>query len=889
MNSSDSRGNQPIESTVAPQKVKILERARSFLFGNDIFISYSRSDAADYALGLASELSKQKLTCYLDQWGAPPGVEIPPEIKTALRRSSMLVLVGTKGAADSIPVSNEVEEFLKTGRPVLPITFEDSLQKAIWFPSIRGIALTLEKKEALGKGVPSAHVTTRVVNAEGFTRRDKRLRRIFLFTAISIVALVLAGGAISLKLRSDVQQQQKIGMASNLLTQAINRRDKQPDLALLLTLESYDTINALDPKSTKGAKNTLFELLLNNPNLDSFLHGNGEEGESLAFSPDGKKLASGNFDGTVTVWSVADRKLYPSPTGNLSTINCLAFSPDGNLLACGTGDGSISIWDENLHKWLEPIEPDVMETKKSDTTAPITALTFSPDGNILALGRCGKWDNREESEGGGGCLEGEIFFLNVSKRKLLPFSFNQHKSVPHSISYSPDGKILISSSTESIVFWDLDAHTLIKQVPSQCNVKIRNVTFSRNNRDNKVIALGTRGDSIIVWDIDTCNELISKPLVGHQGSITSVALSPDGATIASAGDDKNVILWNINSYGPADRFLADTKTNTIAISPDGKLLATGYEGAITLWDIAGNKKLMGPLEGHTGIVRSMAFSPDSKILASPSKDNGIILWNLTTGHQIKPILNGNHGFVWRLAFSPDGKTLASANSDSTVSLWDLASNQESPLEIRAGKPEHTSPVYSVAFSPDNRFLAIGTGEGEIVLRDRSRSQQVDLLPAAQDKNVKNVKSLAFSPDSRKLATAVRGGNENQIILWDVFKRTAIHQSLTANDDPGGEVVFNNDGSIITWVDTKGIVKLWDVESAQLSARIPAGVNGMDQNVVFSPDGKLVTYDRSGMILFWDMSLTSWITRASRIANRNLTPQERSEYSLETQNNIISKE
>jgi WD40 repeat protein len=878
MNSSDPEVEHTVEPNVAAQKVGVLARIATFLFGNDIFISYSRSDAAAYALALASELTKQKLTCYLDQWNAPPGVEIPAVVKTALRRSSMLVLVGTRGAASSVAVGQEIAEFVKTGRPIVPISFEDSIPRADWFSSIRGLALTEETLEALHKEKPSARVITRVVNAEGFTRRDKQLRRIFLFTALGIVLLVLAGVIFSWKFRSEAQKQQKLSSANLLSSKAFNLQSRQPDLALLLALESYRITNEIDSVLTTEAKSGLFELLLRTQKISSFLHGEEEKEQDtcVAFSPDGKRVAAGNFLGTVSVWDVDSKKLLPPPTLlNQTTITSLAFSRDGKLLATGRGDGSITIWDESSHKWVKELNGDEIKSPNSKVTYSISALTFSPAARSLVIGRCGKEEKRVESEGGGGCLGAELILLDLTSSKVS-FLPNKHQSAPTSLIYSPDGKTLVSSSNENISFWDASSRKAIRQMASQSNTRVQNVVFGK---DNKVIAAGLRGDSIIVWDIDT-DEPLAEPLIGHQGSINGVALSPDGVMVASVGDDQNTILWDTSSYGVGQVFLTGTKTDTVAVSPNGKFLATGRDGTLNVWDISGKKRFMNPLKGYTSILRSMAFSPDSKLLVSPASDSGIILWDLTTQQQIPPILDGKHGFVWQVEFSPDGKILASANNDGSVSLWDLTSHKESTLKFN---PD--APVYHLAFSRDGKLLAIGTQEGNVIIGNLTNSTQ-DMLPMA-DKQ-KMVMGLAFSPDGKTLAVSLSDEPEAKIALWDIPKRELLRSSLTANDDDfGGGLAFSNDGSVITWVDTKGLVKLWRVDTGQMFARIPVGDSGIDQIVVSTPDGRLVTY-RDGKIIFWDVSITSLISRACQVANRSLTSNERAEYSVQLQVNDLCK-
>lgn len=855
---------------VTVEKAGVLARIGTFLVGNDVFISYSRTDAAPYALALASELTKQNLTCYLDQWNAPPGIEIPSEIKTALRRSSMLVLVGTEGAARSNAVGDEVAEFLKTGRPILPISFGESLTNANWFSSIRGLALTKETIEALKTEKPSESVITRVVNAEGFTRRDKRLRRVFWITALGIVGLVLAGFFVSWRFWSDAQKQQKLSSANLLSGKAFNLQSRRPDLALLLALESYKITNAIDSDLTTEAKSGLFELLLRTQKISSFLHGEKEKEQDMcvAFSADGQKVAAGGFSGNVSVWDVHSKKLLPAPPDpNKTTITSLAFSRDGKLLATGRGDGTITIWNEDSHKW-DQFESEI-ESPNSKVAYSISALAFSPDASTLVIGRCGKEDERDESQGGGACLGAELVFLDLS-RKEMSFLPNQHRSAPTSLTYSPDGKTLVSSSNESISFWDSSSRKAIRQVPSQSNTRVKNVVF---RQDNKVIASGLRGDSIIVWDLET-EQPLTEPLIGHQGLINGVALSPDGVRVASVGDDQNTILWDTSSYGVGKVFLTNTKTDTVAVSPDGKLLATGTGGVLDVWDIPGEKPFMNSLKGHTNIQRSIAFSPDSKLLAAPANDSGIILWDLTTKQQISPILDGKHGFVWQVSFSPDGKILASANHDGTVSLWDLASNKESILKF-----DPTAPVYHLEFSQKNNLLAIGTQKGEVIIWDLIKSSQDKLPPLEKPKMVMG---LAFNPDGNKLAVGFSGEPENKITLWDVPRRALLRRSLTADDDDfGGGLVFSNDGSLINWVDTKGMVKSWRVDTGQMFARIPLGDTGIDQNVVSTHDGRLVTY-RNGTIVFWDQSITSWISRACQIANRTLTPNERAEYSVPLQ-------
>lgn len=200
-------GNNPANE----EKEALLEKIRRFLFGDDIFISYSRADST-YALALANELIKNNLSCFLDQWGTPPGEELPQKLINTIKRCSTMVLVGSKNAGESDSVGLEITEFLKTERPIIPITFVSdhlvtdtpddfnpqdltgTLEQAKWYRSIQGIAKTNEISSALKTRIPSENVISRIVNAAKFRSRSRRLRKTFFSTLGAILLLLIIGG-----------------------------------------------------------------------------------------------------------------------------------------------------------------------------------------------------------------------------------------------------------------------------------------------------------------------------------------------------------------------------------------------------------------------------------------------------------------------------------------------------------------------------------------------------------------------------------------------------------------------------------------------------------------------------------------------------------------------
>jgi hypothetical protein len=200
----------------------------------------------------------------------------------------------------------------------------------------------------------------------------------------------------------------------------------------------------------------------------------------------------------------------------------------------------------------------------------------------------------------------------------------------------------------------------------------------------------------------------------HDGSINSVAFSPDGKMLASASSDQTIRLWEVAS-GESRRELPGHAGafNNVAFSPDGKMLASAsFDDTIRLWEVASGESHR-ELKGHSDPIWSVAFSPDGKILASASLDSTIRLWEVTSGESRRE-LKGHTSYVVGVAFSPDGKMLASASLDGTIRLWDAASG-ESHRELIG----HTDDVNSMAFSPDGKMLASASSDQTIWLWDLS--------------------------------------------------------------------------------------------------------------------------------------------------------------------------
>ena len=248
---------------------------------------------------------------------------------------------------------------------------------------------------------------------------------------------------------------------------------------------------------------------------------------------------------------------------------------------------------------------------------------------------------------------------------------------------------------------------------------------------------------------------------------------------------------------------------------------------------------MKTLKGHSGFVRSVAFSSDGETLASGSDDYTIKLWDVASGQELKT-LKGHSLKVWTIAFSPDCKMLASGSHDKTLKVWDVASGQE----LKTLK-EHSLPVTTVAFSPDGKTLASGSWRNAIKLWDVVSGHELKSVKG----NSNPVQSVAFSPDGKTLAS---GGDDNTINLWDVTSGQEL-KILKGHSLYVNSIAFSPDGKTLASGSLDKTIKLWDVASGQ-ELQTLKGHSLPVWTIAFSPDGKtLASGSLDNTIKLWDLA------------------------------------
>jgi WD40 repeat protein len=546
--------------------------------------------------------------------------------------------------------------------------------------------------------------------------------------------------------------------------------------------------------------------------------GHTDEVTSVAFSPDGKRLASASR-GELKVWDAQTGQELLALQGHGGGVRSVAFSPDGKRLA--SAGNEVKVWDAQTGQELFSLQ------------GACWSVAFSPDGQRLASV---SWDRTTQK----GAVKVWDAQTGQTSQELL--AYKGHTDAVYSVAFSPDGQRLAGSSWDSTVkVWDAQTGRELLTLKGHSDLGY-SVAFSP---DGKRLANagygGKEGGAVRVWDPQTGQELLI--LKGeHSNWVNSVVYSPDGKRLASAWDDGTVRVWDAQTGQVIRTIRGHTgKVTSVAFSPDGQRLASSSaDKTIKVWDAQRNPEALTlNLNGEF-----FAFSPDFGRLASAASDNTVKVWDARTGQQTLT-LKGHTAPVWSLAFSPDGKRLASGGGghrlpggtlgNSTrdraeLKVWDAQTGQE-----LLSLPVSLGFVWGVAFSPDGKRLASATANPP-----QMSSPAVQVWDVQTGRELLALKvfgmSVAFSPDGKRLASGGRG----DVKVLDA----QTGQELLTLKDGGGSVAFSPDGKRLA-----SGSKVWDAQTGQELLTLK-GYTGR-VNVVFSPDSKRLASAGGGGVWVWD--------------------------------------
>jgi WD40 repeat protein/serine/threonine protein kinase len=462
----------------------------------------------------------------------------------------------------------------------------------------------------------------------------------------------------------------------------------------------------------------------------------------LAFSADGGRLFTGNLaSNTITVWSAANgarlAELKPkNQAPPLPGLYDFSVAPDGRTLAVAESKGDVRLWDLTAR-------PPRMTGALHGHTDTVYHVAFSPDGKRLVSSDLG----------------GTVRLWDPSRREARGTYQAQNHSI-FGLAVHPNSRWIATGARKGEVRL-LDMSIPWPQPPEGHDDCANDVAFSS---DGKTIASSSRDHTVRIWDRNTGRQI--KRLTGHKDIVLGLDFGPgrpsriiaDGAKsrseiwLASASRDGTIRIWDplrgkqervIFSAGPLDN---------VAFHPSGRLVTgTGGDRYVRVWDLT-TASLPRSLAGHHDVALGAVFSPDGRLLASSSYGGKIMIWNLASGRAIRS-LEGHTVAVRNVAFSPDGKTLGSADTSGEIRLWNLASGAHRVLGRHPGR------IYSVVFHPGGELLGVPHPDGTARLWRIADGSYTELRGHRADVN-----NMSFSPNGEVVAT---GSDDTTVRLWDV--------------------------------------------------------------------------------------------------------------------------
>lgn len=606
--------------------------------------------------------------------------------------------------------------------------------------------------------------------------------------------------------QADVAQSLALSSQSQLLV------DQNQHLSIALGLQAVQIENP-----PIEAQQTLTEVGLNPGPMKKLVGDDDGEVLSVALSPDGRTIVSGQGDGTVTLWDVASGETLWSIAAHEDELTSVEVSPDGERVISSGFDGQAVIWDVATQQQV--VSFDV----PSDVV--VTSVAYVPDGTQVIAGTD----------------VGLVLAFDSATGELLN-ALAGHDDFINSVAVSPDGTHALSGSDDTTaILWDLSAGDPIQQLVGHTDW-VTGVAFSPIDQ---TALTGSEDGSVILWDLQTGDLL--RTYNEHAGIVHEVAYSPDGRYALSSSDDTSVIVWEVNSGVVLERLVGHIQgVVDVAFHPDGATAISGsYDGSIVVWDLAG-AFVQQRYFGHVDWVSQVAYSPDGQQFVSVSADGTMMLWDVASNQPVQQVLLSEER-VESAAFSPDGGQVLAADASGRVFLLNVATGEV----IHEMQGHGEVDWMRVAYLPDGRHGASGGNDGRLVYWDLQTGEAVQTIAVPAG----GIRGVTITPDEQFIATATDAG---QLLIWELFADTPTH---TFEVDAGVVIAaFSSDMRMVAGGTTDGEIIIWDLATGEVIHRL-FGHREFVFGLAFHPNGeRLYSGSTDTDVLTWDVRSGSIIHR-----------------------------